>query len=462
MNFQDLLESVLYEGGAAGHMMHPYDKFKTPDDLLAFFEDFLSGKIEGTEKVDGYNLFVGYNESEKVVAVRNKNEEPMQDIAKKFDLNHPAHNAFVAGWAAIKNKLESLDRSERVKFDLVEKNGTPKNFVNLEVLYGYIPNVVPYSQNTNYIVLHNLAGVPDTWSGRDDNKLLNSLADKFGKIKVTTPNVTFSGDPDNVKREVKDLDSEWEFKGPIEITKDDVKQQLDAVIKEWRSYSEVKKLLDFAKKDEKLDKSSLSAEQLAAHEQEKLDLMKAVTKKIGSKVLSTMVSKLSETGKVVPGHPGIEGIVLKKGNDLVKITGDFLDFSKPEDLPVLDATRELREYIQKSILGLTTTTLKGLKGKPQKALEEYVMANKRKKNFPYTLDSALPEEHKNKMKEVVAKAKENVKKVMKELQQKGRDFDTKSLLVQSMLMSNLMALLPEMKTYRDLVHAYGEQFFGVK
>ena len=52
-------------GGVAGHMSHLYDnpnlKFST---MMDIFKAAANGKLEGTEKTDGQNLFVGYNVAE--------------------------------------------------------------------------------------------------------------------------------------------------------------------------------------------------------------------------------------------------------------------------------------------------------------------------------------------------------------------------------------------------------------
>lgn len=455
MNLKEFLNNNLHEGGAAGHMLHPYDRFDNPDDMLEFFERFLSGQIKGTEKVDGFNLFASV-ESNKAVAVRNKNELPIKDINKKFGLNHPAHNGFTAGWTAIKEKLESLTTAEIKQFNLEE------NFINMEVIYGYIPNAVPYSQTTNYIVFHGFMGNPDNnWSpvgAENQDEILKKLAKKFGTMKVTSPNVTFSGDPDNVKREIKDVESEWQFYGPIEIPERDIKKQLRKVTEEWRNYSEVKALVKFAKEEDSLDLTSLDVEELKAHQEKKFQLMKSATKKIGTAILSSVVSRLSDTGEVVPGYPGIEGIVTKQGGDLVKITGDFLDYSRPDDSPALDATKNLRILIQKEILGLTVTTLKKVKSKEQ--MFDYILSRK-KKSFTYRLDDLLPDELKQKIDDTIKSSKSDVKSVVKVIQSKGRAYDVKSLLIQTFMLTNIEKQLGAVTTYRDLLDLYGKELYGL-
>jgi hypothetical protein len=420
--------------------MHPYDKFENAHDMLEFFENFLAGKIKGTEKVDGYNLLASLNEQGRAVAVRNKNKAPLEDINKKFGLNHPAHNGFTAGWTAIKQKFESLSTEERIRFNL------DKNFINMEILYGYIPNVVPYSQIINYIVFHGYVGNPgNNWMPVNQDEKLRQLAKKLGTVKITSPNVTFSGDPNNVKRTIKNLKSEWKFLGPIEITKKDVKRHLQKVASEWRKYPEVQALIEFSKQDK-------------LHQEKKFELMKAATRKVGSAILTNMVSKLSDTGEVVPGYPGIEGIVTKQDGDLVKITGDFLDYAKP-DIPALDVTKKLREVVQKDILGLNTTTLRGVENLEQ--LYDYVMQRKKKK-YGYLLEDDLLTDEKNKIRKTIESSKEDVKNVVKIIQSKGRAFDIKNLLIQTFMIINIEKQLGDLVAYCDLITLYGKELYNLK
>lgn len=456
-NLYELLQNAtgerpLEEGGAAGHMMHPYDKYQTPEDLLQFFEDFLSGKMEGTEKVDGYNLFAGFNKDGKVVAVRNKNQPPIENIAEKFPLTHGAYAGFTAGWKAIKSALQKLSKEDRIKYNLIEENGSPKNFLNLEILFGYIPNVVPYNQTSNYIVFHGFAGSPENdWDAQDtegQKKLLQKLANKLGTTSTVSSEIIFKGDVGGVERERKKVQSFWDFKGPIDITKKDIESQLKDLYKEWRSYPEVDKLKKY------FGKKIISAEE----DEERFKLMKSLTKKIGSKVLQNMVSKLSETGEIVKGHPGIEGIVLKRNGDMVKITGDFLDYSRPDDIPTFDATKPIREYIQKQLLGLTTNTLRS---SSLADVEEYIM-NRKKKKYTYLLEDPVPADDKEEILSIINSAQSNIKDAIGQLRDKGRDYDIRSLLSQSYILGEFKQELAKAETYWDIVKPYARLFFNIK
>jgi hypothetical protein len=306
-------------------------------------------------------------------------------------------------------------------------------------------------------------GTPENnWKPVDTDEqddVLRTLANRLGEVTVKTPNVSFSGTPDNVDRDITKVDSKWEFVGPIEINEKDIKSNLQKVAKKWRQYPEVKALVDFAKKEDDMDLTKLTALQLQAHQEKKYNLMKKATKKIGAEVLNNMASKLSDTGELVPGYPGIEGIVTKQGDDLVKITGDFLDYSRPDDAPSLDATKKLRTVVQKDILGLTTTTLRGVKTKEQ--LYDYILKRK-KKSYGYELDQGVPSEQIRKIRETIKSAKEDVKGVVDTLQEKGRAYDVKNLLTQTFMLSNIQKRLDNVETYQDLANVYAEELFGVE
>jgi len=70
------LYEILLEGGAAGHMAHPYDYTEfTLREMKGLIRNLLSGKIEDvTEKVDGMNIVATMNTKGEVVFIRNKGD----------------------------------------------------------------------------------------------------------------------------------------------------------------------------------------------------------------------------------------------------------------------------------------------------------------------------------------------------------------------------------------------------
>ena len=72
------VKSLLVEGGAYGHMSHPFDdKDLTFGDLKKIIELGLGGQLSRednvTEKLDGQNLFVSFKDG-KTIFARNKGQ----------------------------------------------------------------------------------------------------------------------------------------------------------------------------------------------------------------------------------------------------------------------------------------------------------------------------------------------------------------------------------------------------
>ena len=67
-------KKLLTEGGVAGHLMHLYDN---PEMTASQMTDILTaaadGKLVGTEKTDGFNIYLGFVEGEARYA-RNKGD----------------------------------------------------------------------------------------------------------------------------------------------------------------------------------------------------------------------------------------------------------------------------------------------------------------------------------------------------------------------------------------------------
>ena len=64
---------MLFEGGQAGHMAHPFDYTDfTANDLIDLVDSLFKGKIENLkEKLDGMNLMATMNNNGETVFIRN-------------------------------------------------------------------------------------------------------------------------------------------------------------------------------------------------------------------------------------------------------------------------------------------------------------------------------------------------------------------------------------------------------
>jgi len=151
----DLSEEVqlLIEGGAYGHMSHPFDDNKlTFGDLKKIIKLGLSGQLNRedavTEKTDGQNLMITYRDG-KVLAARNKgqiknrgqNALDAKGVAKKFSGRGDIRDAFVFAMSDLTKSINSLGDKQK---DKIFKNG--EIFMNLEIIYPASSNVIDYDK----------------------------------------------------------------------------------------------------------------------------------------------------------------------------------------------------------------------------------------------------------------------------------------------------------------------------
>lgn len=142
-------ESVmLLEGGAAGHLAHPYEDYDlTFEDIQNMIDAALGGTlVSAQEKLDGQNLMVTYKDGQ-VRAARNKgqvkdfaaNSLTVKQVEDMFAGRGPIQAAFAEAMKDLETAINKLSVNQKQKFFA---NGA--KFVNLEVLYPETANVVPY------------------------------------------------------------------------------------------------------------------------------------------------------------------------------------------------------------------------------------------------------------------------------------------------------------------------------
>ena len=145
-------ESLILEGGAAGHMAHPFDdKSLTFADFKNLIEAGLSGELnfeeDATEKTDGQNVFATIQDGQ-VKFARNKGEliSPMdlQTFKQKFDGHASAMVEETFKFAAedLANALIKLPL--KIQEETFE-NGL--NWMNMELIYSKNPNVIYYDRD---------------------------------------------------------------------------------------------------------------------------------------------------------------------------------------------------------------------------------------------------------------------------------------------------------------------------
>jgi hypothetical protein len=148
---ESINESLLLEGGAYGHMNHPFDieMNLTFADLKSIVTKALNGDLELTrEKTDGQALAVSWVNG-RLVAARNKSHLKSKgagamtigQVADKFAGRGGLTDAYNFAMQDLSKAIAALSEPQRKK---IFKDGS--SFMNLEVIYPTSVNVIPYNQ----------------------------------------------------------------------------------------------------------------------------------------------------------------------------------------------------------------------------------------------------------------------------------------------------------------------------
>jgi hypothetical protein len=172
-------ESLLLEGGAYGHMNHPFDISMnlTFGDLKKIINNALDGKLGVVkEKTDGQALAISWKKG-RLIAARNKghlanggeNALDMNALASKFAGRGELSDAYNFAMKDLSTAISGLSEKERQS---IFKDGSA--FCNLEVIYPENANVIPYGQSL--LVLHNVVDYDDKGNA------IGSVAGAEGKL----------------------------------------------------------------------------------------------------------------------------------------------------------------------------------------------------------------------------------------------------------------------------------------
>jgi hypothetical protein len=193
--FEGIIKRVLLEGGAAGHMAHPFDipSVKTGKDLVSVFEKtatFLT-KNEVPVKIDGINASIRYADidGKRQFALDRGSNKPLDvkgitssDLLDRFGEGHgmikiggKVIEIFNKAIPSIKPELKALGMEDN-----------PNVMLNIEYVEGQ-SNVQKYEKN--FLAIHNLLEIEQVTPKRRgtkeipyDKKALQSLIEKVDKV----------------------------------------------------------------------------------------------------------------------------------------------------------------------------------------------------------------------------------------------------------------------------------------
>jgi hypothetical protein len=158
------IKKPINEGGAYGHMSHPFDDMNlTFGDLKNIITGALTGKLELTrEKTDGQALAISWKNG-RLIAARNKGHLAnagagamgIEDVASKFAGRGGLTDAYNFAMRDLSAAISSLSEPQRKK---IFNEG--QCFMNLEVIWPTSVNVIPYGQPL--LVFHNTTCYDET------------------------------------------------------------------------------------------------------------------------------------------------------------------------------------------------------------------------------------------------------------------------------------------------------------
>jgi hypothetical protein len=208
----------IFEGGASGHMLHPFDVDDFDGyDIKDLISQMFGGKIEGmTEKMDGFGMQASMNKDGEVVFIRNKtdlNSEKggmtIDEFQTKWKDNPTALKNYTTGGKII----EEVFKKVGVKF--FNPDDETKITANCECIIEGTTNTIPYA--SDQVDFHNLWVYK--WNGQEwlckevtkkGLDVLEKACEGIDKAKIT-PNVIIKYNDDSARLEKKWIDAWTKF-----------------------------------------------------------------------------------------------------------------------------------------------------------------------------------------------------------------------------------------------------------
>jgi hypothetical protein len=234
----DQSQPLVLEGGAAGHMSHPFDdKNLTFSDFKTIVDAGLRGQLnfeeDPTEKTDGQNVWATIQDGQ-VKFARNKGESinPMtlSDFKQKFQ-DHPStsvRDTFQFAAEDLANLLIKLPAKTQE-----EIFGNGKNFMNMELIYSKNPNVINY--DTDVIQFHNITRTDgagnvlgtDSRPAKEIPAILTKLKANLGKtFQIIPPRIIqlqqdldFTENRNKFMKKVEDLQNRYRLTDGDEVSR---------------------------------------------------------------------------------------------------------------------------------------------------------------------------------------------------------------------------------------------------
>ena len=140
----------LFEGGAGGHMAHPFDYTDfTANDLIELVDSLFKGKVEHLkEKLDGFNINASMNNDGEIIFIRNNTERNsekggilLKDLDKRWDGKEQQKKVYMTGGKIIEQIFPKVGK------DFFNPDETHRKIINCECIIAGKTNVMPYAKD---------------------------------------------------------------------------------------------------------------------------------------------------------------------------------------------------------------------------------------------------------------------------------------------------------------------------
>lgn len=199
IRLNNILNEVIQEGGAGGHMAHPFDFSSTGEDLVDVFAKAVKSLKQGagSVKIDGVNAsirmvngqFVIDRGSAKPLDIKGMRPE---DLSSRFE---PGHGFINIGTNVI-NIFDAAIPSTRSELKTLGLLDNPNILFNIEYVEGQA-NVLEYGEIGNFLAIHGLKEIKPKTFGKDgsvksrvaveipyDKTAMQSYINKLNKVAM--------------------------------------------------------------------------------------------------------------------------------------------------------------------------------------------------------------------------------------------------------------------------------------
>lgn len=140
----------IFEGGAGGHMAHPFDYTDfTANDLIELVDSLFRGKVEQLkEKLDGFNISASMNNDGEIIFIRNETERNSPDggiLLKNLDARWDGKEQQKKVYVMAGKIIEKIFPKLGVKY--FNQDSTHRKVINCECIIAGQTNIMPYASD---------------------------------------------------------------------------------------------------------------------------------------------------------------------------------------------------------------------------------------------------------------------------------------------------------------------------